>query len=247
MTTMKLNSLTQLGLTEREIAVYHSLLTLGPASIRDLAAKAQLNRGTTYETLKILVSKGIVNYLPKGKRRVFQAEDPERLLDLAEQKRQSLEQTLLELKTDIIPGLKHLKTDMVAGNVRFYEGDDGVELILRDILSSVDRSKQKQYSVISTQALREHLYRPFPTFTKQRVAKNIKVRVIAIGDGGDEAELAERKWLKGKGDASYIAIYPPKVAMISLADNNYPVVVVIDSDAIAGTQQMMFDTLWAAL
>ena len=85
----------------------------------------------------------------------------------------------------------------------------------------------------------------FPTFTKQCVAKNIKVRVIAIG--GDEAELAERKWLQGKGDASYIAIYPPKVAMISLSDNNYPVVVVIDNNAIAGTQQMMFDTLWGAL
>jgi len=34
--------------------------------------------------------------------------------------------------------------------------------------------------------------------------------------------------------------------MISLAENNYPVVV-IDSDAIAGTQQMMFDMLWRAL
>jgi sugar-specific transcriptional regulator TrmB len=247
MTTMKLAALTQLGLSEREIAIYHALLSLGPASIRDLAAKADINRGTTYETLKGLVSKGIVNYLPKGKRRVFQAEDPDRLLDLAEEKRQALENTLLELKTDIIPGLKHLKTDMVAGNVRFYEGDDGVELVLRDILSSVDKTKDKQYSVISTQALREHLYRPFPNFTKQRVAKNIHVRVIAIGEGGDEAELAERKWLKGQGDASYIAIYPPKVAMISLADNNYPVVVVIDSDAIAGTQKMMFDTLWKAL
>lgn len=244
---MNLSSLSQLGLTDREIAVYHSLVSLGPTSIRDLAAKSGLNRGSTYETLKVLVSKGMVNYLPKGKRRVFQAEAPERLLDLAEEKRQNLEHTLLELKTEIIPELKHLKKDMVAGNVRFYEGDDGVELVLKDILNSADRSKQKQYSVISTQALREHLYRPFPNFTKQRVAKNINVRVIAIGDGGDEAELAERKWLKGKGDASYIAIYPPKVAMISLADNNYPVVVVIDSDAIAGTQQMMFDTLWAGL
>ncbi|GAA6136051.1 hypothetical protein NBRC116188_28410 [Oceaniserpentilla sp. 4NH20-0058] len=244
---MNLNALKHLDLSEREITLYHNLVILGPTSIRDLAAKAGLNRGTTYETLKVLVSKGMVNYLPKGKRRIFQAEAPERLIDLAEQKRQHLEQTLIDLKTDIIPELKHLKTDMVAGNVRFYEGDDGVELVLRDILSSVDRSKTKRYSVISTQALREHLYRPFPNFTKQRVAKNINVRVIAIGDGGDEAELAERKWLKGKGDASYIAIYPPKVAMISLADNNYPVVVVIDSDAIAGTQQMMFDTLWAGL
>lgn len=247
MAPMNLSSLSQLDLNEREIAIYKALLELGPSSIRDLADKSGFNRGSTYETLKVLVSKGIVNYLPKGKRRVFQAENPEKLLDIAEQKRQNLEQTLLELKTDIIPGLNLLKPEFTSGNVRFYEGDDGVELVLRDILSSVDKSKHKQYSVISTQALREHLYRPFPNFTKQRIQKGISVRVLAIGDGGDEAELAERKWLKGEGDASYIAIYPPKVAMISLADNNYPVVVVIESDAIAGTQQIMFDTLWKAL
>ena len=244
---MNLSALAILDLTEREIAIYQALLQLGPASIRDLAAKTDINRGTTYETLKALVTKGIVNYLPKGKRRVFQAEDPDRLLDLAEEKKQALEQTLQDLKTEIIPGLKHLKPEFTSGHVRFYEGDDGVELVLRDILNSVDKQSDKSYSVISTQALREHLYRPFPTFTKQRIQKGIHVQVLAIGEGGDEAELAERKWLKGEGDASYIAIYPPKVAMISLAENNYPVVVVIESDAIAGTQKMMFDTLWNAL
>lgn len=244
---MNLSSLQHLGLNEREISIYHALVELGPTSIRDLAEKTAINRGTTYETLKALVSKGIVNYLPKGKRRYFQAEDPERLLVLAEQKKLDLDKTLAKLKSDIIPGLKHLKPEFKSGNVRFYEGDDGVELVLRDILASVERSDEKSYRVISTQALREHLYRPFPNFTKQRIAKGIAVQVIAIGTGGDEAELAQRKWMQGKGDASYIAIYPPKVAMISLADNNYPVVVVIESNAIAHTQQMMFDTLWAAL
>lgn len=244
---MNLNTLKSLGLSGREISIYYALLQLGPASIRDLAAKTDINRGTTYETLKDLVKKGVVNYLPKGKRRVFQAEDPSRLLALAEDKQQELEATLNSLKTEIIPGLRHLKPDFSSGNVRFYEGDEGVELVLKDILSSVDNSEVKSYSVISTQALREHLYRPFPTFTKQRIKKGISVRVLAIGDGGDEAELAERKWIKGEGDASYIAIYPPKVAMISLKENNYPVVVVIDSDAISGTQKMMFDMLWQAI
>jgi len=212
-----------------------------------LADKSSVNRGSTYETLKVLASKGIVNYLPKGKRRVFQAESPDKLLDLAEEKRQHLEQTLLELKTEIIPGLNQLKPEFSSGNVRFYEGDDGVETVLRDILQSVGKQEDKIYCVISTSAIRDHLYRPFPNFTKLRVQKGIAVKVLAIGEGGEDAQLAERKWMKGQGDASYIAIYSSKVAMISLAKNNYPVVVVIDSKAISGTQQMMFDTLWGAL
>jgi len=241
---MNLSALLQLGLTEREIAIYKALIELGPSSIRDLANKSGFNRGSTYETLKILVNKGIVNYLPKGKRRVFQAENPDKLLDMAEEKRQNLELALLEIKSDIIPGLSQLTPEFSPSNVRFYEGDDGVESVLRDILASVAKQEDKNYRVISTQALRDHIYRPFPNFTKLRIQKGISVKVLAIGEGGDEAELAERKWLKGEGDASYIAIYPPKVAMISLASNNYPVVVVIDSDAISGTQKMMFDTLW---
>ena len=72
---------------------------------------------------------------------------------------------------------------------------------------------------------------------------------VVVGEGGDDAELAERKWLPGgkASDASYIAIYPPKVAMITLARPNYPVVIIIDSEAIASTQQIMFNTLWGFL
>lgn len=243
---MDLAALKNLDLTDREISIYYALLQMGPSSIRDIAAKTDINRGTSYETLKTLAKKGIVNYLPKGKRRIFQAEDPSRLLALAEEKQQALEKTLEDLKTEIVPGLRHLKPEFATSNVRFYEGDEGVEYVLKDILNSTDNG-DKSYSVISTQALREHLYRPFPNFTRQRVDKGIFVRVLAIGEGGEEAELAERKWMKGEGDASYIAIYPPKVAMISLTKSNFPVAVVIDSDAIAGTQQMMFDTLWKAI
>ncbi|MDZ7783353.1 MAG: helix-turn-helix domain-containing protein [Halioglobus sp.] len=249
MTTAKPDALAQLGLDRRQVRIYRALHQLGPASIRDVAAEAGVNRGSTYETLKQLVTMGLVSYLPRGRRRVFQAEDPERLLALGEDRQQALSQAMEELKRDIIPALKQSRTEFMPGNVRFYEGDDGVELVLRDILDSTAKTGDKRYAVISTKTLREHLYRPFPNFTRTRVQRGIRVRVIAVGEGGDDAELAERKWLPaGAGtDASYIAIYPPKVAMITLADRNYPVVVIIDSAAIASTQQLLFDTLWELL
>lgn len=245
----KNSALHQLDLSDREIAIYQALLKSGPSSIRDIAAQTNINRGTTYETLKQLANKSIVSYFPKGKRRFFMAEDPDRLLSLAERKQQALSSAIDQLQKEIVPGLKDLKPEFSPGNVRFYEGDDGVELVLRDILDSASRSENKQYSVISTKTLREHLYRPFPNFTKQRVALGINVKVIAIGEGGDEAELAERKWLPAgeAKDASYIAIYPPKIALITLASSNFPVVVVIDSSAIAATQKLLFDTLWEFL
>lgn len=246
---MKLESLRQLGLDEREISIYRALLRLGPASIRDVAAEARINRGTTYETLKQLANKGVVNYLPRGRRRVFQAEDPDQLLRLGERKQRALSQAIEQLRTEVIPELKQSRAKFSPGNVRFYEGDDGVELVLRDILDSTAHDPEGGYCVISTKTLREHLYRPFPNFTAQRESRGIRVRVIAVGEGGDEAEYAERKWLPASDatDASYIAIYPPKVAMITLAEKDYPVVVIIDSAAIASTQKILFDTLWQLL
>ena len=246
---MKLESLRQLGLDDREIGIYRALLRLGPASIRDVAVEARINRGTTYETLKQLANKGVVNYLPRGRRRVFQAEDPDQLLRLGERKQQALSQAIEQLRTEVIPELKQSRAKFNPGNVRFYEGDDGVELVLRDILDSTAHDPERGYCVISTKTLREHLYRPFPNFTTQRENRGIRVRVIAVGEGGDEAEYAERKWLAASDttDASYIAIYPPKVAMITLAEKDYPVVVIIDSAAIASTQQILFDTLWQLL
>lgn len=246
---MKIDSLHQLGLNDREISIYRALLRLGPASIRDVAAESGVNRGSTYETLKNLAGKGVVNYFPRGKRRVFQAEDPDRLLQLGERKQQALSQAMEQLRNEVIPELKQSRAEFSPGNVRFYEGDDGVELVLRDILDSTAGDPERGYAVISTKTLREHLYRPFPNFTSQRESRGIRVRVIAVGEGGDEAEYAERKWLPASAtaDASYIAIYPPKVAMITLADKDYPVVVIIDSAAIASTQQILFDTLWQLL
>ncbi|HET8903561.1 MAG TPA: helix-turn-helix domain-containing protein, partial [Saccharospirillum sp.] len=71
------------GLEPRETRLYLALLQSGPASIRDIADRAGINRGTTHELLKRMQQKGVVSYFPKGKRRHFSAEPPQRLRELA--------------------------------------------------------------------------------------------------------------------------------------------------------------------
>lgn len=249
MTIMPNEIFNLLGLNPREIEIYKALLSLGASSIRTIADKSGINRGSAYESLKEMQLKGIVTYQPKGKRRLFAPVDPDILLQLAEERRQGLERAMEELKLSIIPELQHLKPDFNAANVSFYEGDDGIERVLKDILATVGNSDADSYSVFSSKPIRKHLYRPFPNFTNQRIQRGINVQVIAIGDGGEDAMLSERKWIKteGKVDAAYIAIYPPKCAIISLASENYPTAVVIDSPEVAAAQQIIFNTLWRLL
>ena len=240
----------ELGFSEREIAVYLALVQLGHGSIRDIASKANLNRGSAYETLKTLHLKGIVSYFPRGKRRFFCAERPDKLLELAEEKKIKLEQTIERLSRDIIPDLNNLQPTFNIANVHYYEGDDGIEHVLRDILNTVAASEPREYCVYSARPIRRYLYRPFPTYTKQRIQRNIRVKVIAIGEGGEEAALSERKWIDTLGNriaSSYIAIYPPKCAMFSLVHEDYPTAVVIDAREIALAHQLVFETLWKLL
>lgn len=243
-------TLARLGINARQTDIYLALLKQGPASIRDIAHTAGINRGTTYEILKGLKQLGLVSYYPKGKRRHFCAEPPELLLKLAEDRRDELAAAFTSLARDIVPDLKLMAPDSATTHVRHYEGDDGIEFVLRDILRTVAEQQDKCYRVYSSRLIRKYLYRPFPNFTRQRVRQNIAVKVIAIGEGGEDAPLAQRKWIPTSEvdtAASYVAIYPPKCAFISLVKGDYPTAVILESDAIALAQKISFETLWHRL
>jgi len=247
-------TLKEFGLTDRQTDIYLTLLKQGPGSIRDIANGAGVNRGTTYDELKKLRARALVTYFPKGKRKFFCAEPPDQLVKIAQEKQESLAQAADILKHDILPDLKSLTPDSTTTNVHHYEGDEGIEFVLKDILSTLESSSEKLYRVYSSKQIRKYLYRPFPNFTRQRVKKGISVNAIAIGDGGEDAPLSDRKWIEavdgsteGTTSASYVAIYPPKVAMISLVQGDYPVAVLLESDAIALVMKISFDTLWDRL
>ena len=80
--------------------------------------------------------------------------------------------------------------------------------------------------------------------------KNISVNVIAIGPGGEDAPLAQRKWIdaaSADAAANYIAIYGTRCAMISRVKEDYPTAVIIESAAVSRALGISFDTLWNLL
>lgn len=242
-------TLETLGLNHRQTDLYLALLKLGPSSIRDIAQESGINRGSAYEELKRLRAMSLVTYFPQGKRRFFCAESPEVLVRLAGERRDQTQAAARTLEEEILPDLLSMIPVDTRTRVFHYEGDEGVEYFLRDILATMKRLEDKHYRVYSARQIRKYLYRPFPGFTNARVKAGIHVSVIAIGEGGDEAPLAERKWIEsGAGQAaSYIAIYGTKCAMVSLTAGDYPTVVILDAEGISEALKITFDTLWARL
>jgi sugar-specific transcriptional regulator TrmB len=235
--------LKKLGLSEKEADIYQAVLAGGPDSVRAIAIKAGVNRGTAYDVLKSLVEQGAVSYFNKEKKQYFVAEPPEKLSGVIQRKIDELEGSKGMLES-ILPELRSLHSSGGAKpTTKLYEGSSGVRTILEDVLESC--AEDKAYVAYSAADLREHLYKSFPTFTKERIRRGIAVRVVALGGGGSEAELAERRWLtKEAGAPTYTLIYGNKVAAISLGTSGEPQAVLIEDAAVAETQKIIFDYVW---
>jgi sugar-specific transcriptional regulator TrmB len=107
---MDISLLKKIGFPDKSAAIYLALLRLGPSSVRNLAEKCELNRGTTYDALKWLQDQGVVNYYQKDTKQLFVAEDPERLkliMDIREKELLQAEKDLYRCRRKIVSDLFH--------------------------------------------------------------------------------------------------------------------------------------------
>jgi HTH-type transcriptional regulator, sugar sensing transcriptional regulator len=249
-----LELLVSLELSRNDAMTYAALLQIDSVSIRKIAALTGINRGTTYESLKHLVTLGLASVKNRGEREYYTAESPEKIYDLIRDKRRDLLDASTVAKA-IVPRLL-AKHALPEGRpiVRYYEGDDGVVTILKDVLQTCRDLDHPSYYAYSSSEIRQFMYRKFPQFTDRRIAEGIQVKVIAVGEGGEMAPNAERKWLLPEAQAaavaeatSYTIIYGTKIAVISISDDLTPYGVVIDDHGAAAMQRLIFEQLWANL
>ncbi len=242
--------LVELGFSANEAETYWALLNLETVSIRKVAERSGINRGTTYDAIKRLITAGLVSARRSGQREYFSAESPERIYDLIRDRRKELLQTQRHAQEYIPTLLAKKARPQGRPLVRYYEDDEGVVAVLTDVLQTCSQLDQPQYYVYSSRPLRQYLYRHFPEFTDRRTREGIAVKVIAVGEGGDPAAVSERRWLPEPSEAgisSYTIIYDNKVASISISDDQTPYGVVVEDAGGAAMQKLLFERLWQTL
>lgn len=242
--------LKQLDWSEKEINVYTSLLQLGPTSVRALAIKSNINRGTTYDILKSLQKRGLVAFYEKTSKQYFVAENPSQLINDLKNKQHKLNDSINEIE-NILPELKAIIDNGQTKPVsKLYEGLSGIKTILKDVLDKTYNSKEKIYYAYSSISPRSHIYSAMPNFTQKRISLEIKTKVISLFDGGTLHGLDERKTLHTKQTCehdTYTFIYPNNVAFISNDQNNNAVGMIITNAGIYLTQKHIFEGLWTIL
>lgn len=244
---MDITILKKLGLSDKEIKVYFSLLEHGAISVRGLSELTDLNRGTVYDILKRLQEMGLVSYYHQETKQKFVAEDPEKLLKLAEDK----EDELRKLKDGINEMVPELKSRQDKGGQRpatkFYENKAGVRTILQDVLSVMAGrpEDEREYYIYSATNVSADIKAAYPDFTKDRIKRKIRVKSVSLAQGGGLHGLDERRWLgSNEESATFILIYYNKCAFISRDSQEKPVGVIIENKMIYETQKTIFLRLW---
>ncbi len=122
------NNLKILDLSDKEIEVYLACLELGFVNVKQLSRKTLIKRTSIYDIIKILEEKELVGKTQEGKKRLFYAAEPIKLIELLDKKRQQIFAALPELNTLYQEGRSR-------AHARFIEGFDGLKALFNDLFS----------------------------------------------------------------------------------------------------------------
>jgi len=125
--------LIKLGLSEHEAKVYLAALSLGPSSAAQISEHANIKRPTVYLALENLIKQGLIIENFAGKKRLFEAEKPQKLEKLTKRMRRQVVDAEILLES-ILPGLvKFPKQYAEEPKVSFYSGVEGLKNIALEI------------------------------------------------------------------------------------------------------------------
>src|SRR3989344_6493164 len=127
-------ALGNLGLNEKQAAIYVALIKLGKATAYAIAEEARLKRPTVYVVLGELMQKGLVNKFPREKKQVFTAKPPDELFAEAEERMRLAKSALPELLAIVYKKGPQFRT-------LYYEGEKGVREML-DLINQRMRGKE---------------------------------------------------------------------------------------------------------
>jgi len=226
-----INELKQAGLTENETKVYLALIESGPNLAGQISRKTGLHRRSVYDVTEMLIKKGLIGYILKNNRRYFEASNPNRILEILQEKQNLLEPIVSDL-------LKTYSSEKEKQETNFYKGKEGLKAIFEDQLNYKEililGASPKAYEVLQ-------FY--FKWYDKKRKKKKIKARIIAYDKKISKIPLAEIRYLPQKYESPVaVNIYGNKTAIILWAKQ--PIVIAIREKEIAEAYKKYFELMW---
>ncbi len=237
-----LELLTGFGLKENEAKVYLACLKLGQTGVSEIAKKAGIQRTFTYDILEELKKRGLVSIINAEGKKKFQAISIESFQFLMEEK--------FDRFKAFLPELKGLEKGVNKPNVQFFQGMEGIKAVLLDTLNQPVGSEILCFS--NAQGLYTEVKRLEDWYVSERVKRGINMRFIAPDNPETLVYIKQDKKQKRQSRTvpqeffpfyAEVDIYANKLAILSL-DQQEPIAIIIESEAVAKTQRMIFELAW---
>ena len=232
--------LEDLGLTQAEIKVYMALLELGSSTAGRILEKSGLQNSVVHRALNTLIEKSLINFVMEGKRKIYQATDPEHFFNFIDYKKKRFEHILPELK-------KKQKLSTKKENATVYKGIRGI----KEVYSIMIASKGKEYNTFGggfpcVDLMGETWWK---NLHLRRVDKKLKARQVfdetvrKQGDEYNKEKLSKIRFLsKEFYQAQETVIVGNKVALAVFTE--HPYAFLIEDKVVADGYRKHFELLW---
>jgi len=233
--------LSRVGLLPSESKVYLSTLELGPSTVQHIATKARISRTAAYEAIELLQKRGLMSSSLSGKKRLYVAEDPHRIVSYLKGEQQKFAATLMDIEAQV--STLHLISGGIKPTVKVYEGEEA----LPAYFDHVAQVKPKHMEEVTNY---HDVYAAFDKtmLVKARTTydwgKLDSYRVLHRGIPRNPRPGAQFHGLpESFGDFhGNIAVYGSFVSFVTFS--GHPVVVILESTTIAETVRTLFNGAW---
>jgi sugar-specific transcriptional regulator TrmB len=233
---MDIKILQEVGLTKTESIIYLVLLDLGSSPAGEITKKSELNRTIVYYSLEKLIEKGLVTYVIEANRKVFQPVNPDRIIEILQEKQNNINK--------ILPDLKSRYNEISSkSNAVIYRGKKGLKSVFEEIL----RTNQDYYIFGAEGNFEEIFPTYFHNWNNKRIKQKINVKVIYNENIREKRQgklnLVEMKFLPKELDfPSTTQIFGNKVSIMVFADQ--PFAFIIESEDVVKSYKNFFKMLW---
>lgn len=229
--------MTKLGLTDTEYLVYITLLKEGLSLAGPIIKKTQLHRGTVYDVLERLITKGVVSHVVKENKRYYEAASLGKFLDNIEEKKKSLEVEEKETK-EALKELSKIKEKMPSSEVQVLSGKEGLKTLMQDIIK-----ERKNFYVLGGNIRFQEV---LPVYTihwaKAREKYKIYAKILTTYSQDSTWKYNETRKLKKEFESpTSTLIYGNKVALFLPEEL---MIVLIKSENVAKSYMAHFNALW---
>jgi len=236
-------SLQEIGLSDKEIALYLAALKSGESGMSSLARAAGLKRTSAYVVFSSLEQKGLLGVFSTKSGQKFIAKDPNYLLAKLKKDASAV--------ADVLPELVAMNNKAKQGpKITYYEGIDNYQRIMEECLQYPDTTIRHIGSLAEGHRSLGRDY-DFKYFAPSRIKNNIFLKAIYLPElkplfiNNDKQKREVRFFPDSAKLKTLTLIYENRVVISSSKENL--ITVVIESEEIANDEKTKFDLLWSAL